>query len=149
MTFTAPAKTKPVVPKYTGTAFAPATGTDTAGGPKTIVSPSGDTYTLRDVPEDGDAFFHALTAGLRHTGTPLPGPTGDPADTDTPLTTLLDRMTETLTDDSGDLLDFTTPDLLDTFTLRNWPTAAPRTPKVPRRPASSRMPPAPCPCTAS
>ncbi|MFJ2873835.1 hypothetical protein [Streptomyces sp. NPDC087298] len=116
VTFTAPAKTKPVVPKYTGTAFAPATGTDTAGGPKTIVSPSGDTYTLRDVPEDGDAFFHALTAGLRHTGTPLPGPTGDPADTDTPLTTLLDRMTETLTDDSGDLLDFTTPDLLDTFT---------------------------------
>ncbi|GAA2427923.1 hypothetical protein GCM10010433_29950 [Streptomyces pulveraceus] len=116
VTFTAPAKAKPVVPKYTGTAFTPATGTDTAAGPKTIVSPSGDTYTLRDVPEDGDAFFHALTAGLRHTGTPLPGPTGDPADTDTPLTTLLDRMTETLTDDSGDLLDFTTPDLLDTFT---------------------------------
>ncbi|MES9509340.1 hypothetical protein ABWJ92_23485 [Streptomyces sp. NPDC000609] len=116
VTFTAPAKAKPIVPKYTGTAFTPATGTDTAGDPKTIVSPSGDTYTLRDVPEDGDAFFHALTAGLRHTGTPLPGPTGDPADTDTPLTTLLDRMTGTLTDDSGDLLDFTTPDLLDTFT---------------------------------
>ncbi|MET9658279.1 hypothetical protein [Streptomyces sp. NPDC006510] len=109
--FTAPESPKPVAPKYT----VPDTAPNSSGTPPTLVSPDGDTYTLHDVPEDGDAFFHALTAGLRHTGTPLPGPTGNPEDTATPVTDLLGRMTDTLTDDSGDLLDFTTPDLLDTF----------------------------------
>ncbi|MFE6904519.1 hypothetical protein ACFVFJ_48500, partial [Streptomyces sp. NPDC057717] len=32
--------------------------------PDTLTSPSGETYTLRDVPADGDAFYHALAEGL-------------------------------------------------------------------------------------
>ncbi|MEV6160704.1 hypothetical protein AB0L71_02010 [Streptomyces sp. NPDC052052] len=115
VTFTAPeAPAGPVVPQYTGTAVG-ANAAAQEGAAPTLVSPSGDRYALLDVPEDGDAFFHALTAGLRHNGVLLPGPTGRAEDTDTPLDDLLGRMTTTLTDDPGDLLDFTTPDLLDRF----------------------------------
>ncbi|MEU2131694.1 hypothetical protein [Streptomyces sp. NPDC018352] len=101
--FTAPESPKPETSRFT----VPDTAQDSSNTAQALVSPDGDTYTLHDVPEDGDAFFHALAAGLRNTG--------NSADTATPVAELLGRMTDTLTNDSGDLLDFTTPDLLDRF----------------------------------
>ncbi|MFF2326489.1 MULTISPECIES: hypothetical protein [unclassified Streptomyces] len=125
VTFTPPASpTGPVIPTYTGTAFVPESEAET-GAPPTLVSPSGDTYALHDVPEDGDAFFHALTLGLRHTGTWPAGLGHDADDTDTPLAGLRGRMTDTLTNDADDLLDFTTPDLLDRFDPRELENGGP------------------------
>lgn len=109
--FTAPGSPSPETPKFT----VPDTTQDSSDAVQTLVSPEGDTYTLQDVPKDGAAFFHALGTGLRHTGTPLPVPDGNSENTATSPAGLLGRMTDTLTNDSGDLLDFTTPDLLDTF----------------------------------
>ncbi|MEE1767847.1 hypothetical protein PUR34_06545 [Streptomyces sp. JV185] len=109
--FTAPGSPSPKTPRFT----VPDTAQESSDAVQTLVSPGGDTYTLQDVPKDGDAFFHALGAGLRHTGTPLSVPADNSGNAATSPAGLLGRMTDTLTNDSGDLLDFTTPDLLDTF----------------------------------
>ncbi|MFD0628333.1 hypothetical protein ACFQ2K_42645 [Streptomyces sanglieri] len=115
VSFTAPETPSTTFPKYTGTAFTPDPATASVDAPHTLVSPDGETYTLHNVPEDGDAFYHALAAGMRHTNTTLPGATGSAADTTPDVTDLRNRLTDTLTNDSGDLLDFMTPDLLDRF----------------------------------
>ncbi|MEV5203833.1 hypothetical protein [Streptomyces sp. NPDC053720] len=136
VSFTAPETPSTTFPKYTGTAFTPdpATAAPSIDAPHTLVSPDGETYTLHNVPEDGDAFYHALAAGMRHTNTTLPGATGSAADTTPDVTDLRNRLTDTLTNDSGDLLDFMTPDLLDRFDpeelANGGPTFAPGSPEA-------------------
>ncbi|WP_028810022.1 hypothetical protein [Streptomyces sp. 351MFTsu5.1] len=82
----------------------------------TLTSPSGTPYTLLDVPEDGDGFYHALAEGLHRTDAGLPGrlPLTDRAGL---VTALREDLAGAL--ESGahpELAALTVPDRQDTFT---------------------------------
>ncbi|MER6290339.1 hypothetical protein [Streptomyces sviceus] len=80
----------------------------------TLTSPSGTSYTLLDVPEDGDGFYHALAEGLHRTAAGLPG--------HLPLSSRADLVTALREDLAGalsahpELSALTVPDRKDTFT---------------------------------
>ncbi|MDT0402098.1 lonely Cys domain-containing protein [Streptomyces edwardsiae] len=100
----APVVKPPAPPRYTRTATE-------------LTSPTGETYTLQDVPRDGDAFFRALALGLERAAPGLPAAQGiDLAD---PRATadLRRRMATWLTDHAdAELLAAVAPDHTDTFT---------------------------------
>ncbi|GGQ91073.1 hypothetical protein GCM10010280_43450 [Streptomyces pilosus] len=111
VTYQAPPKTPmarpPAPPRYTRTGTAPHT---------VLTSPTGETYTLQDVPRDGDAFFRALALGLERAAPGLPAARGiDPADPRA-MSDLRRRMASWLTDHADkELLAAVTPDHTDTF----------------------------------
>lgn len=104
----APLSEPPAPPRYTRTGTAPDT---------VLTSPANETYTLQDVPRDGDAFFHALALGLEHAAPGLPAALGvDPGDPRT-MSGLRRRMASWLTDHADeDLLAAVAPDVTDAFT---------------------------------
>ncbi|WP_213083781.1 hypothetical protein [Streptomyces canus] len=107
----------PPKPSKTATP-APARYTRSGTGPDTVLtSPSKETYTLHDVPRDGDAFFHALAAGLERAAPGLLTAQGiDPGGPRT-ASELRRRTAGLLTDHAdADLLAFVSPDGDDTFT---------------------------------
>ncbi|WP_206189325.1 OTU domain-containing protein, partial [Streptomyces prasinus] len=97
----------PAPPRYTRTG----TGADTV-----LTSPAQETYTLHDVPRDGEAFFRALAHGLERAAPGLLSAQGiDPAG---PRATaeLRRRMATWLTDHADeDLLAAVAPDATDSF----------------------------------
>ncbi|MFF6816198.1 hypothetical protein ACFZAG_41300 [Streptomyces sp. NPDC012403] len=103
---TAPEAAPAVHPAYTS---GPA-----ADGTTVLTAPDGTTYTLVDVPRDGDSFHHALAEGLRRTAPAALAAHGiDPADAARELRALLaDRLGAP---DNADLLDALAPDETDTF----------------------------------
>ncbi|MGX1267309.1 hypothetical protein RKD18_000503 [Streptomyces phaeoluteigriseus] len=103
----APRPKPPAQPRYTRTG----TGPDTV-----LTSPTNETYTLHDVPRDGDAFFRALALGLEHAAPGLLAAEGiDPADPGA-TTALRRKMASWLTDHADeDLLAAVAPDHTDAF----------------------------------
>ncbi|MET9369075.1 lonely Cys domain-containing protein [Streptomyces griseoflavus] len=111
VTYQAPPK-KPVAeppapPRYTRTGTAPDT---------VLTSPGNETYTLQDVPRDGEAFFRALALGLERAAPGLLAAQGiDPADPRA-MSDLRRRMASWLTDHADeDLLAAVAPDHTDPF----------------------------------
>ncbi|MEY7979461.1 OTU domain-containing protein, partial [Streptomyces pilosus] len=102
-----PVAEPPAPPRYTRTGTAPDT---------VLTSPTNETYTLQDVPRDGDAFFRALALGLERAAPGLPAARGiDPADPRA-MTDLRRRMASWLTDHADeDLLAAVAPDHTDAF----------------------------------
>ncbi|MFF0035889.1 hypothetical protein ACFYRG_06620 [Streptomyces mirabilis] len=98
-----PAKSKTQPTRYTA-------------GSGTLVSPSGATYTLRDVPSDGDAFYHALAEGLHHADPELLADQLPVTERQALITGMRELLADRLRDqDNADLLAFTAPDTADTF----------------------------------
>ncbi|WP_345655543.1 toxin glutamine deamidase domain-containing protein [Streptomyces tremellae] len=87
------------------------------GLPPRLTAPDGTTYTVRDVPRDGDGFYRSLALGLGHADPArLAGsvPADEAEHAGTALRALLaDRLTDP---DHADLLAFVSPDTDDTFT---------------------------------
>ncbi|CAL9613726.1 hypothetical protein SUDANB58_05693 [Streptomyces sp. enrichment culture] len=103
----APAAKPPAPPRYTRK----------AEGPDTVLtSPANETYTLQDVPRDGDAFFRALAQGLEHVAPGLLAAQGiDPAGPRA-MSEMRRRMASWLTDHADeDLLAAVAPDHDDAF----------------------------------
>ncbi|MGW0300863.1 hypothetical protein ACWDYK_29775 [Streptomyces anthocyanicus] len=124
VTFKAPAPVVPLKPAPTHDRFTETPGG--AGTPETLTPPAGiggkawqgaASYTVHDVPRDGDGFFHAFAEALHHTApTRLSArvPIDDRATTVAALRSLFaDELTEP---GNTDLLDYVTPDTPDTFT---------------------------------
>ncbi|MFC9160656.1 lonely Cys domain-containing protein [Streptomyces fungicidicus] len=111
VTYQAPPK-KPVAkapapPRYTRTGEAPDT---------VLTSPTGETYTLHDVPQDGDAFFRALAEGLERAAPGLPAAQGIDLTDPRAMSGMRRRMASWLTDHADeDLLAVVAPDHTDTF----------------------------------
>lgn len=111
MTYQAPPRptppARPDPPRYTRTG----TGPDTV-----LTSPEQDTYTLHDVPKDGESFFRALAEGLDRADPELLTSVGiDLADSNA-MTLLRRRLAARLTDPAdADLLAFVAPDDTDVF----------------------------------
>ncbi|MFJ5725158.1 hypothetical protein [Streptomyces sp. NPDC093149] len=126
---TAEEQARPPVPKYTGTAFD--TDTDeTAGadfGPATLVSPTGETYVLNDVPEDGDGFYHALAESLHHTAPTSLSDQVQATDRASLVTGLRALMAGAVQHPRNrSLLKFVLPDRPDTFTQEELESGGPR-----------------------
>ncbi|MFF9059620.1 lonely Cys domain-containing protein [Streptomyces sp. NPDC014882] len=111
VTYQAPPK-KPVAkpaapPRYTRSGEAPDT---------VLTSPTGETYTLHDVPEDGDAFFRALAEGLERAAPGLPAAHGIDLTGPRAMSEMRRRVASWLTDHADeDLLAVVAPDHTDTF----------------------------------
>ncbi|MEU0755115.1 lonely Cys domain-containing protein [Streptomyces albogriseolus] len=111
VTYQAPPK-KPVAepaapPRYTRSGEAP---------DAVLTSPTGETYTLHDVPEDGDAFFRALAEGLERAAPGLPAAHGIDLTGPRAMSEMRRRMASWLTDHADeDLLAVVAPDHTDTF----------------------------------
>ncbi|WP_307080396.1 EndoU domain-containing protein [Streptomyces canus] len=88
-----------------------------AGDPGLLVSPEGDqSYTLYEVPEDGDGFFHALAEGLHHVDPGLLAQRVDVTDRQEMVGGLRRLLADELSDpENAGLLDFTSPDTGDEF----------------------------------
>ncbi|CAL9330645.1 hypothetical protein SUDANB6_00065 [Streptomyces sp. enrichment culture] len=96
---------------------APLRYTRKAEGPDTVLtSPANETYTLQDVPRDGDAFFRALARGLERVAPGLLAAQGiDPAGPRA-MSEMRRRMASWLTDHADeDLLAAVAPDHNDAF----------------------------------
>ncbi|MFI0507666.1 lonely Cys domain-containing protein [Streptomyces albogriseolus] len=111
VTYQAPPKqpvAKPAAPpRYTRTGEPPDT---------VLTSPTGETYTLHDVPEDGDAFFRALAEGLERAVPGLPAAHGIDLTDPRAMSGMRRRMASWLTDHADeDLLAVVAPDHTDTF----------------------------------
>ncbi|MFE0440230.1 hypothetical protein ACFW2K_35530 [Streptomyces nigra] len=114
-----PAVTYQAPPKPAKTATpAPARYIRSGTGPDTVLtSPSTETYTLHDVPRDGDAFFHALAAGLERAAPGLLTAQGIDPGGPRMVSELRRRTAGLVTDHAdADLLAFVSPDGDDTFT---------------------------------
>ncbi|MYX73216.1 hypothetical protein, partial [Streptomyces sp. SID3915] len=92
------------------------TRTGTGEGSR-LTSPDHVTYALHDVPEDGDAFLHALVEGLSRSAPDLLTDRGvDLADRRAAVDTVRRALAARLMDPSdADLLDAVAPDVTDTF----------------------------------
>ncbi|MFE5238788.1 MULTISPECIES: lonely Cys domain-containing protein [unclassified Streptomyces] len=92
------------------------TRTGTGEGAR-LTSPDQVTYTLHDVPRDGDAFLHALVEGLSRTAPELLTDRGiDLTDRRAAAAALRPLLASRLDDPSdADLLDLVAPDDTDTF----------------------------------
>ncbi|MFE7647353.1 lonely Cys domain-containing protein [Streptomyces phaeoluteigriseus] len=103
----APRPKPPAQPRYTRTGTGPAT---------VLTAPTNETYTLHDVPRDGDSFFHALALGLERAAPGALAAEGmDPADPGV-TTALRRKMASWLTDHADeDLLAAVAPDHTDAF----------------------------------
>ncbi|MFE7810861.1 lonely Cys domain-containing protein [Streptomyces sp. NPDC057433] len=103
----APKASSPAPPRYTRTG----TGPDTV-----LTSPAKETYTLHDVPRDGEAFFRALAHGLERAAPGLLSAQGIDPDGPRAMSELRRRMASWLTDHAdGDLLAAVAPDATDAF----------------------------------
>ncbi|MFH9819768.1 lonely Cys domain-containing protein [Streptomyces sp. NPDC017230] len=114
VTYQAPPRTPepepPAPPRYTRTGTGPGT---------VLTSPANETYTLHDVPRDGDAFFRALALGLERAAPGLPAAEGIDLDDPQAMTGLRRRMASWLTDHADeDLLAAVTPDHTDAFSAQ-------------------------------
>ncbi|MFJ4842033.1 lonely Cys domain-containing protein [Streptomyces sp. NPDC088746] len=103
-----PPPASPAPPAYTRAG----TGTDAR-----LTSPDHVTYALHDVPEDGDAFLHALVEGLSRSAPHLLTEQGvDLGDRRAAADAVLRMLTARLMDPSdADLLDAVAPDVTDAF----------------------------------
>ncbi|MEU9734949.1 lonely Cys domain-containing protein [Streptomyces sp. NPDC048002] len=103
-----PAPKSPAPPRYTRTG----TGTATV-----LTSPTSETYTLHDVPRDGDAFLRSLAHGLELAAPGLLAAEGiDLADPGA-MSGLRRKLASWLTDHADDeLLASVAPDFTDAFT---------------------------------
>ncbi|MEU5716190.1 hypothetical protein AB0G71_10440 [Streptomyces sp. NPDC020403] len=92
------------------------TRTGTGDGAR-LISPDHVTYALHDVPQDGDAFLHALVDGLSRSAPHLLTDLGvDITDRRAAVDTTRRALAARLTDPSdADLLDSVAPDETDTF----------------------------------
>ncbi|WP_406178170.1 hypothetical protein [Streptomyces sp. NBC_00996] len=107
--FGAPAEPAPERERYTET---PGQG----DAPTTLTSPTGEIYTVREVPADGDAFYHALAEGLQHADPALLGNLATLPGRPEIVTGLRERLTDRLRrQDDADLRAFTSPDTQDAF----------------------------------
>lgn len=87
------------------------------GGPDQLLSPEGDqSYTVLDVPTDGDGFFHALAEGLHHADPEMLSRRVEVADRQMIIDGLRGLLADELNrPENTDLLDFTSPDTKDAF----------------------------------
>ncbi|MFJ8644434.1 hypothetical protein [Streptomyces sp. NPDC093610] len=92
------------------------TRTGTGEGSR-LTSPDHVTYAVHEVPEDGDAFLHALVEGLSRSAPDLLTDRGvDLADRRAAVDTVRRALAARLMDPSdADLLDAVAPDITDTF----------------------------------
>ncbi|GAA2267382.1 hypothetical protein GCM10010415_35610 [Streptomyces atrovirens] len=103
----APKPKPPAPPRYTRTGEAPDT---------VLTSPEDKTYTLHDVPRDGDAFFRALAEGLERAAPGLLAAEGIDLADPRAMSELRRRMASWLTDHADeDLLAAVAPDHTDAF----------------------------------
>ncbi|MEU5095711.1 lonely Cys domain-containing protein [Streptomyces sp. NPDC020996] len=103
----APKPKPPAPPRYTRTGSGPGS---------VLTSPTNETYTLQDVPRDGDAFFRALALGLEHAAPGLLAAQGIDPDGPRAVSALRRRMASWLTDHADeDLLAAVAPDHTDAF----------------------------------
>ncbi|MET9888479.1 hypothetical protein ABZZ20_36275, partial [Streptomyces sp. NPDC006430] len=88
------------------------------GEPEVLTSPESSqgrqSYTLHDVPFDGDGFYHALAEGLHHADPQRLGTRVDVTDRRETVRSLRQLLADELTH-HADLMEFTSPDTRDRF----------------------------------